>query len=308
MTLVVLALDALDAALVDYWDVDELRLNRSTEMETFSGMRENEPYTPEVWATVATGLQPEDHGVTKDGTSEWSNPLVEFASKFTGNLPLSVRGSLGDIAEDTIGASYELGKTDAPTFYDGDGRVVHTWPGAGPSGDVVAIWNMMKPGEGRSYEDFEREVLGIGAQQFGWIEEMLRHNLVLAGTHVHTLDVFGHAYPFEQDEDRYEMMYEWVANWVTRIRDQLGEDDDLLVLSDHGMNVEYCDVDDSRGREGPGTHSFRAFASTTASDDPPESVFDVKGWVERHVESYSPSDRREVDIPEERLRELGYID
>lgn len=299
MTLVVLAIDALDAALVDYWDMDTLRLTRHTEVETFDNMRED-PYTPEVWATVATGLPPEEHGVTDEGTSEWTNPLVDFASRFTGILPLHVRARLGDVAEDVTGAEYSLGRTDKPTIFDGDGRVVHTWPGAGPSDDVIAVWNMMKPHQGNTHEEFERDVRGIGAQQFAWAEEMLDHNVVLVGTHVHTLDVCGHAYA--EDEERYRAMYEWVAEWVTRIREQLG-DDDLLIMSDHGINTSFCEVRDKY----PGSHSYRAYAATTVDERLPASVFDVREWIEARVDRHTVYDDAEVEMPEETLRELGYI-
>jgi hypothetical protein len=301
MTLVVLALDALDAKLVDYWDLDDLRLHRYGEMETFANMRDV-PYTPEVWATVATGLEPNQHGITDEGTSQWSNPLVDLASRFTGHLPLSTRARLGDIAEDLTGAKYSLGETDAETIFDRDGRVVHTWPGAGPSEDVIRIWNMMKPHQGSTHEEFQRDVLGIGAQQFAWAEEMLNHNVVLAGTHIHTLDVCGHAYG--DDHDRYRQIYDWIAEWVARIRDSLQDDDDLLVLSDHGIHTKYCHGEDVT----PGSHSWHAFASTTIEETPPTSVFEVREWIERHVEKFEAVDTEAVEMPVEQLRELGYIE
>jgi hypothetical protein len=301
MTLVVLALDALDACLVDHWNLDGIKLTRHTEMETYANMRE-QPYTPEVWATVATGLPPEEHGITDEGTSQWSNPLVDFASRFTGWLPLETRAQLGDVAENLTNAEYSLGVTDRETIFDGGGRVVHTWPGAGPSTDVTTIWEMMKPQHGADRSEFERRILGIGAQQFAWAEEMLAHDVVLAGTHIHTLDVTGHAYG--DDEEKYRRMYDWVADWIDRIRQRLGDDDDLLVLSDHGINTRSCREEDM----GPGSHSFRAFASTTIDKKPPESVFDVKAWIERHVDEYEETEGEAVDLPEDTLRELGYIE
>lgn len=301
MTLIVLALDALDAKLVDYWDLDGLRLHRHADMETFANMRD-QPYTPEVWATVATGLAPDEHGITDQGTSQWSNPLVDFASRFTGHLPLHIRARLGDIAEELTGAEYALGETAAETIFDGQGRVVHTWPGAGPSADVIRIWNLMKPHQGSTHEEFQREVLGIAAQQFAWAEEMRNHNVVLAGTHIHTLDVCGHAYGTE--EERYRGMYEWVADWVARIEATLGGDDELLVLSDHGIRTPFCHGE----TDNPGSHSFHAFASTTIDEEPPGSVYDVRAWVERHVDEFEAVDDEAVEMPLEQLRELGYID
>lgn len=301
MTLVVLALDALDAKLVEYWNMDAIRLNRHTEMETFANMRD-QPYTPEVWATVATGLEPGEHGITNQGTSQWSNPLVDFASRFTGHLPLRTRARLGDIAERVTGAEYALGETDAETIFDGAGRVVHTWPGAGPSEDVIRIWNLMKPHQGSTQEEFQRDVLGIASQQFAWAEEMLAHNVVLAGTHIHTLDVCGHAYG--QAEERYKRVYGWVDDWIARISNVLEKDDDLLVLSDHGIRTSFCHGE----MDNPGCHSFHAFASTTIDEDPPKTVYEAKAWIERHVEDFVATDSEEVEMPVEQLRELGYIE
>lgn len=301
MTLIVLALDALDPALVEYWDIDTLRLNNHREIETFANMRED-PYTPEVWATVATGLPPTEHGVTDEGTSEWTNPLIDFLSRFTGILPLRIRATLGNIAEETTGAQYSLGKTNMPTIFDGDGRVVHTWPGAGPSEDVVRIWDLMKPHQGNTQEEFRRTVLGIAIQQFAWAREMLNHNVVLAGTHIHTLDVCGHAYA--ENESRYKDIYDWITKQVSTITQSLGDDDELLIVSDHGINTGFCEVRDKH----PGSHSFRAFASSTTTDPLPSSVFEVKNWVDKHVEVYETRDDGQVDLPEDTLRELGYIE
>lgn len=300
MTLILLGLDALDAALVEYFDVDAFRLEHHTRMETFANMREV-PYTPEVWASVATGLEPDDHGVTDEGTSEWANPLAAFASRFTGHLPLETRAKLGDVAERFLGEEYRIGRTDEPTFFDGPGRVVHTWPGAGPSGDLVRLWKLMSPKDGNPRARFDRVIFGLGAQQVAWAREMTDHDLQLAGVHVHTLDICGHAYATE--EDTYRDIYEKVGGWVAEVRDALGDDDELLVVSDHGMNAPYCKEEGGQ----IANHSFRAFASTTVDDDPPETVFEVRDWVEAHVEEFV-EDESEVDLPTETLRDLGYVE
>jgi len=81
----------------------------------------------------------------------------------------------------------------------------------------------------------------------------------------------------------------------------MSDEDELLILSDHGMTNEL--IDDQNVDFG--VHSFRAFAATTSDDPLPESVFDVRDWIEAHVEDAEEEDA--MEMPKERLRELGYI-
>ncbi len=299
MTLVVLALDALDEALVDHFDVDAFRLDVARGIETFSHMR-SRPYTLEVWPTVATGLGPETHGITGGGTSAWDNPLLELASTVTGALPETTRARLGELATRVTGEEYDLAETDAETVFDRPGRVVHNWPGVVNGRYLLDVWGAMGPGDDRrSVRAFERSVFGTAAEQFGWVEEMVARDVALAGTHVHTLDACGHAYA--TDEDRLRRVYERVGEMVGTVESALGPDDDLLLLSDHGMHVEWLDGDDA------GTHSWRSMAATTAADDLFGDVFGARDWIEEHTPEWSPGAAETVDLPEEQLRDLGYV-
>lgn len=74
-TVCVLALDAADHELATRWECDNLLLDEHAELGTFAHTKDV-PYTPEVWATVATGAGPEEHGVSGDaqagGTRFWT--------------------------------------------------------------------------------------------------------------------------------------------------------------------------------------------------------------------------------------------
>lgn len=299
MTLAILGLDALDARLIEHFDIDAFHLGTSCELETYAHMHDT-PFTLEVWPTVATGLGPDEHGVTGAGTSQWDNPFVHFASKFTGHMTENMRSYLGDIAEQLTGASWTFGVTDDPTIFDGRDRAVHNWPGVKDPRELQGIWDIMNlANDGEiSREEFDRRILGIASAQVGWAKEMARHDLEVAGVHMHTPDAFGH--PYAWDEERLGQMYERIAGFVDEVNAALGDDDELLILSDHGMQVEWLDD------ESPSSHSFRAFASTTL-DTVPKSVFDVKDWVEENVEEQDV-ERTEIEMPEEQLRDLGYID
>lgn len=302
MTVVVLAIDALDAGLVDYFDLNNIELKSNDQMETFSHMQD-EPYTPEVWASVATGLHPEEHGVTDEGISSWDNSLVNFASRFTGKLPLGLRIKLGAIARDTTGAEYAVGETDADSIFDDEGRVVHNWPGVVNGDELASVWHIMFDETDHTDADFERKMYGKATGKFAWAKEMLRHNVTLAGVHIHILDALGHAYA--DDEEKLREAYEWTDDWVSEIWDALGEDDELVILSDHGMVTTFYTAEGDRGQD-PSIHSWRAYAASTF-DDVPDNVFDVRDWLEPKTDTYN-DDSEELKLPEDQLRQLGYIE
>ncbi|WP_430505771.1 alkaline phosphatase family protein [Haloparvum sp. PAK95] len=299
MTLVVLGLDALDSALVDEFEVDSLRLDTHGQMETVAHMRE-EPYTPEAWATIATGVHPREHGVS-GGTSTWDNSIVDFLSKYSGHLSMSMRAKLGNLVERTTRAEYTISEVDIPNIFEGGDRVVHNWPGVHNGEELKRAWDIMWR-EGQTNAEFERDIHGLAAEQFGWAREMLNHDVAVAGVHIHLLDATGHAYC--DNRERLRKTYERADEFVSRIRDTLSQDDDLLILSDHGMVVDWYNDEEDRGME-PGSHSWRAFASST-QDSVPQDVFEVAKWVDRHAKEV-PESSDKLDIDEEQLRDLGYI-
>lgn len=297
--LIVLALDALDHQHVEYFGMSELKLNQSRDILTFSYMKD-QPFTLEVWPTVATGLGPSEHGLTGAGTSEWSNPILNFLSNYTSNLGGNTRDRLGRIAESVTGSSYNIPETDAGHVFEGKGRVVHNWPGIHNSAELKRVWDTANPDEGeQTTEGFEREIFGIAAEQFGWTREMLNHDLSLVGCHIHTLDMCGHIY--RRDEDRYRRTYERVNDWVAELWDALGEDDELLILGDHGIHTAW----DSSSVE-PGRHSERTMAATTMETNLFGDVHDARDWIETAVEDAEFS-HEQMDVPTEQLEDLGYI-
>lgn len=296
MTLVVLALDGLDGKLVNRFNADAYRIGTRGDVETYAHDHDG-PYTLEVWPTVATGLHATDHGVTGTNTSEWDNPLVEFASKFAGMLSGPMRARIGHIIRDTTGASYAIPETEAETMFDGRGRVVHNWPGVENSEELRDVWRMTN--QDYSQAAFEREVYGKAAAQFGWTKEMLNHNVSLIGVHIHALDVFGHSY--HDDEGALQAAYDRVGEFVQDLRDEMTDDDELLLISDHGIKTTFTDP-----AEEASEHSWRAYASSTL-DTVPDSVFSVREWVESVVEEVDVDDEA-LEMPKEQLRQLGYIE
>lgn len=299
MTLIILGLDALDAALVEEFDVNALQLDTHGQMETIAHMRE-QPYTPEAWATIATAVHPRDHGVS-GGTSSWDSPVFDFLSNFTGRLSMSMRSDLGNFIERTTGAEYTIAEVDIPHMFEDDDRVVHNWPGIHNGKELKRAWDLMWR-EGQTNAEFERDIHGLAAEQFGWAREMLEHDVSVAGVHIHLLDATGHAYC--DNRERLRESYERADEFVSRIRDALGEEDDLLILSDHGMVVDWYSDEGEQGRSA-GSHSWRAFASSTRNSIP-QNVFDVVEWVDQHATEIQ-GETEKLEIDEEQLRDLGYI-
>lgn len=301
MTLVILGIDALDASQIENFEMNEVLLKSYGEMETFSYMLDR-PHTGEVWPTIATGLHPREHGITGASEAEWDNRLVEFASRFTGHLQFSTRNKLGNAANKLLGASWELAETDCDSFLDDPDRECHNWPGVHKSSELERLWRTLQivNNNGMSQAEFDRALYGEAAEKFGWVNEMLRHETELVATHIHIVDLAGHVYG--TDEDHYRSFYNWVNQKIHEVKEQMSEDDNMMILSDHGMKTTWTDPDDENAPE----HSFRAF-SATSFETRPTNVFDVREWVENHVCTVEAS-TEQVDLPEEQLRQLGYIE
>lgn len=299
MVLVVLALDAADIRHAEDFGCENILLDEHTEMRSVAH-RLDHPHTGEAWPSIATGLHPTEHGIT--GHGEWDSPILTALSRTAHKFDVSgdIRSKIGDAIKENTDQGWELKTVDDPTFLDGEYRAVHNWPGVYRNEALHYIWGLfqkVKDGE-MSEETFVREAYTEAASKFGWVREAIEHDVEVAATHIHVLDVLGHLH--YDDEERYREVYENVDERVGELRAALGEDDELLILSDHGMEATWLDDED------PGTHSWRAIASTTV-DSPPEHALDVREWVEEHVETVDAAGT-EADIPEEHLKELGYIE
>lgn len=302
MTLVVLGIDGLDAAQVEHFDLDELRLETHGDLETFAHQHDR-PHTMEVWPTVATGVGPSDHGISVSGTSDWSNPVVQLASDVVGpHLNFSQRERLGGLASRLTGADWTVAETDRETVFDGPGRFVHDWPGVHRSEVLRRVWGYLDEAKeaDATREAFDRNVWSVAAEQFGWVRELLDHEAALVATHVHVLDAAGHVHG--TDEDHYGAFYRKTADYVAEIRAAMADEDELLVLSDHGLTTPWTDDGDDEIWK----HSWRAYSASTA-DSRPTSVFDARAWIEDHVDDADVSGT-DVDVPVEQLRQLGYIE
>ncbi|MEF8802089.1 MAG: alkaline phosphatase family protein [Halolamina sp.] len=300
MVLVVLALDAVDVRHAEDFGCENILLDEHTEMQSVAH-RLNHPHTGEAWPSIATGLHPTEHGIT--GHGEWDNPLLTAASRAAHTLSVSgsIRSKIGDTIKENTNQEWELTTVSDPTFLDGEARAVHNWPGVYRNESLQYIWRLFQDAKDDtiSKEAFVREAYTEAASKFGWVKEAMTYDVEVAATHIHVLDVLGHM--FAEDREQYREEYQKVDERVGEIRDALGPEDNLLILSDHGMEASWIDEDEDYG-----SHSWRAIASSTV-DSPPEHALDVKDWVGDHVERIE-TDRTRADLPEEQLRQLGYVE
>jgi predicted AlkP superfamily pyrophosphatase or phosphodiesterase len=212
---------------------------------------------------------------------------------------------LGAFFEQRTGVSSSVGQTDCETVFDRPDCVVRNWPGVTDGQELQQAWDLMtEVGDTITRKEFERELFGLCAEQFAWVEEMLNHDVPLAGVHIHTLDAAGHAYC--ENEPALRAVYERVAEFVGRLRRSLSPADELLILSDHGMTVSF--YSDEHDINTPGNHSWRAFSSTTTGPRPDE-IGELPKWVDSNIRATSTTDDAStLSIPDEQLRQLGYIE
>ncbi|MFB6078508.1 MAG: alkaline phosphatase family protein [Halarchaeum sp.] len=295
-TLAVLALDAADLRLAREWECENLLLDDHGPLETFTHSFDH-PFTPEVWTSVATGTHPREHGVMDDA-ADWDSHVLNFASLFTQFLPHELRIRLGNPLRDR-GHRQEIARTDDDhAFEDG---AVFGWPGISDSEHLSEAWAWAARADRGDLTDGELRsgTLGNTGQEIGWLIGMASAGQPIVGTHSHVLDITGHTYA--RHEERLREYYEHADEFVRVLREEV---DRVVVLSDHGMQVSWLDDED------PGAHSMRAMVSATETveGDLPETVFDVREWLEANTTVAEAHDEQVgMDTARERLEDLGYI-
>ncbi|MGB9932001.1 alkaline phosphatase family protein [Haloarcula amylolytica] len=295
-TLTVLALDAADHDLLKRWDCENILLDNNTKLETYCHTY-NHPSTVEVWATMATGVGPEDHNAIMGPSMEWHNPLVNFASEIATVLPDDWREWLGRFAHNFSNAGYP--QTDLPHVFE-EGLVAW-WPGITPAETVVDAvkWTTESVvGENLGYAELWGNMKGNCARSLAYLEGASEFDVPIVGAHCHMLDTAGHT--FSKSEDELRKAYKWVDEQIGQLEE---EADRLVILSDHGMQTN-CITEDTD----PGTHSMRAIVSTNFEASLPNSVFDVSDWLEKNtLERAGEESKAMSDTTREQLEDLGYI-
>lgn len=325
MTVVVLGLDALDPDLVDEKDHPNLTLAAHRPIETISSSK-GEPSTHELWPTIFTGLEPEEHGLVldEDGVA-WGNPLLRIGSTVSDYaLPDRIQRKIGEwiltnTEEDAFRtpASYFEEQAISTIFDDFESKpigipnyVIDTDSGdrehilrqnLGPlfERDATATGGHVTSDPSEFYE----RCLEMAMVRIARMRRSLRSNKYeLVFGYTSALDLIGHVghdKPAMQDEAMEE-----VDHFVGELKNDLEEEDELLIVSDHGLKN--------------GVHTTPAMVAGTNSEMVASisSVLDVRSAIEEELQKndHRPSPRTfkrtgssGAEHVQDQLEDLGYM-
>jgi hypothetical protein len=328
MTLVVLGLDALDPDIVDLEEHPALTLAAHGRIDTIVSAQ-GEPSTHELWPTIITGLPPHEHGLLVEEGVSWSNPLFSLGSRVADYV-------FPDRLQTALGA-YLLNATEADAFrapasYYAEHELETVFDGR--ESLVIGVPNYVtESGEDREHqlrrsmgELFQRDPEATGGHRSADPEtfyeqcmEMVmvrvartrrgllgrRYELVFGYTS--GLDLVGHVAYGRPGLQR--AAYREANRFVAELRDDLGPDDDLLLVSDHGLQ--------------DGLHTDEAMVAATdpALVEAIDDVRDVRAAVDDALaegQCLPDSDSRPTatgdadgdisgDAVREQLEDLGYM-
>ncbi|QLH78916.1 alkaline phosphatase family protein [Halosimplex rubrum] len=324
MTLVVLGLDALDPDLVDPDEHPNLVLDHHRAIETLVS-HTGEPSTHELWPTIITGLTPADHGLELDDDGvAWGNPLLEAGSSVADYL-------LPDALQSRIGA-WLLTNTGADAFrtpatYYADNDIATVFDGREATAIGVPNYVVDPDSEDREHnlrrslgDLFERDPESTGghtssdpATFYEQCMEMAmvriararrgvrggRHELVFAYTS--GLDLIGHV---TYDMPALQMAaYDELDEFVGELRADLDEGDELLLVSDHGL------------QDGVHTHEAMVAGTDRAMVEDIGSVLDVADAIDAELDATDHASREEDPERQrgdgtevrDQLEDLGYL-
>jgi hypothetical protein len=325
MTLVVFGIDALDPDMVDPDAHPNLALEASKPIETIAS-DVGEPSTHELWPTIITGLRPEEHGlVLGDDGVAWGNPLLDYGSRLADvMLPDSIQTKIGAwLLTNTEADAFRTparyyADNGLETVFDGRQSKAIGIPNYVVDTDTVDREHALRQSMGDLFErdpdatgghrsadpeSFYNDCLEMAMVRTARIRAALRakeYELVFGYTSA--LDLVGHiAY---QSPGMQEAMYAAMNEFVGELRGDLSEDDELLLVSDHGL------------KEGVHTEPAMVAATTDHLVAGVDSVEGVRQAIERELDDtdhrpdghgFRMEGDAEGDAVKEQLEDLGYM-
>ena len=326
MTVVVLGLDALDPELVDPDGHPSLTLAAHRSIDTIVS-QVGEPATHELWPSIITGLPPAEHGLQLGtGGIGWENPLVSLGARVADHvLPDAIQSKLGAWILDRT-------ETDAfrtPAEYYPDNGLTTLFDGRRSRAIGVPNYVVDPDEEDREhrlrqrlgeYLDFDpaaehthttddlvelyERCLEMSMVRIARTRRALRggqYELVFGYTS--GLDLVGHV-TFDRPGVQ-RAAYDELDTFVGELVADLDDSDELLLVSDHGLQ--------------DGLHTETAMVAGT---DPKtvaaiDSVLDVRAAVAAALDRGDHEPRPRIDAAEtdldrsrevrDQLEDLGYM-
>ncbi len=324
MTVVVMGVDALDPDLVNESTHPNLTLDASSAVDTIESAA-GEPSTHELWPTIITGLHPSEHGLQLDDGVAWDNPVLSVGSTLADYLlPDAVQTRIGawlltNTSEDAfrVPATY-YEENGLPTVFDGYDAATFGIPNYVTNPDEEDREHRLRRKMGTLFErdpeakgghrsddplEFYELCMEMAMVRTALVRRGLRsskYELVFGYTS--GLDLVGHV-----SYDRpglQERAYEEFDDFVADVRRDLGPDDELLLVSDHGLQE--------------GVHTDKAMVASTspAIVEDINSVLDVRKAIETELDArdhvpqepqYEAEGETGSDDVREQLEDLGYM-
>lgn len=323
MALVVCGIDALDPELVSTNEHPHLTLRDHRSIETISSSK-GKPSTHELWPTIITGLPPEKHGLTLDDGVTWENPVLRVGSRIanhllTDNLRTRIGARLlNRTTEDQfrIPASY-YEKNGVNTLFENVTTKTIGIPNYVTDPDTEDREHQLRRNMGELFKrdpdakgghvstnpnEFYEQCLEMVMVRIARIRRALRgrqYELVFGYTS--GLDLIGHV-----SYDRADLQakaYQEMNDFIGELRDDLGPNDELVLISDHGLQ--------------DGIHTEKAMIASTDPNliNSVTSVLDVRNALEQELDrnNHSPEavssekSRGDASNVQEHLEDLGYI-
>jgi predicted AlkP superfamily pyrophosphatase or phosphodiesterase len=294
---VVLGVDALERDLVLEHDLESL-LQAQHGTVTLPEM--DQIHTQVIWPTFFTGLRPEEHGITLENRYEWKHPVVRaLKQSVSWALPGSVRSRIGAYLRSS---GFEMKYRDE-SYFETEGiktlfSHVRSTAISVPGYNEDDINEELRVGMHAVLEgtDDRERLLDRCEEVFvdrrERVLEAVRGDDRLVMGHLYTTDAVGHV--CYNDPDRLVEYYGLVSELVEDIRTEIGPEDLLLVVSDHGMR--------------DGKHTDHGFYSVNRE----------VGWdTEIHVTDFydllldelgiDPTEAQSRKEVQEHLEDLGYV-
>lgn len=329
MTVVVLGIDALDPDFLDEEVYTNLCLNENRRIETVLSSETGRPSTHELWPSIITGLPPEEHGIELEGGLEWENPLLNIGSRLSNFfVPKRIQVKIGawlldntDEGNFRAPASYYEKNGIGTLFDDAESKPIGV-PNYVTDPDDEDREHELRKNMGDLFQlDIENQTehrhrtsdpgefyelcMEMSMVRIARTRRALRsrrYELVFGYTS--GLDLIGHVSYAEPGLQR--RAYEELDDFVGELRGDIGEDDELLLISDHGLQE--------------GEHTEEAVVSATSETlvEGIETVLDVRGAVEKELrendhEPEGKESRGRIGEGEkgqevkEHLEDLGYM-